>query len=211
MAVWSGDIPSTFEYLQKQLRAGLNIAVSGIPWWTTDIGGFLFGDLRTDYFKELIVRWFQYGVFCPLFRLHGAREPYNGLSGADASGGPNEVWSFGEKQYEIICHLMSVREKLTSYLMAQNHYASEKGIPPMRPIFVDFPADEQAAQVDDQFMLGPDLLIAPVIEEGTRRRKVYLPAGTEWVDAWSGETVPGGQTINPRGAPRAPPALLAQG
>ncbi len=76
--------------------------MSGIPWWTTDIGGFMEGDVRTDYFKELIVRWFQYGVFCPLFRLHGVRLPLNGLYGAQSSGADNEVWSFGETAYAII-------------------------------------------------------------------------------------------------------------
>ena len=77
--IWSGDIASTFEALQTQVRAGLNVAMSGIPWWTTDIGGFHDGDIRTDYFKELIVRWFQFGVFCPIFRLHGSRGPNNGI------------------------------------------------------------------------------------------------------------------------------------
>jgi alpha-D-xyloside xylohydrolase len=192
-AVWSGDIPSTFEYLQKSVRAGLNIAVSGIPWWTTDIGGFMGGDLRTDYFKELIVRWFQYGAFCPLFRLHGVREPTNGLDGAQASGGPNEVWSFGEEAYEIITRLMRVREQLKPYLMDQNRYAHERGLPPMRPLFFDFPQDEQAHQIDDQFMLGPDLLVAPVLEEGKSQRTVYLPIGVNWRDAWSEEALSGGQ------------------
>jgi alpha-D-xyloside xylohydrolase len=81
------------------------------------------------------------------------------------------------------------------YLMVLNQYAHEKGLPPMRPLFVDFSQDEQAARVDDQFMLGPDLLIAPVIEKGARQRQVYLPDGTDWVDAWSGETLPGGMVV----------------
>ncbi len=194
-AVWSGDIPSTFEYLQKSVRAGLNIAVSGIPWWTTDIGGFMGGDLRTDYFKELIVRWFQYGAFCPLFRLHGVREPTNGMDGAQASGGANEVWSFGERAYKIISRLMNIREQLKSYLMSQNRSAHERGIPPMRPLFFDFPKDEQAYQIEDQFMLGPDLLISPILEEGKDQREVYLPQGVDWKNAWSGLTSNGGQPI----------------
>lgn len=194
-AVWSGDIPSTFEYLQKSVRAGLNIAISGIPWWTTDIGGMMGGDIRTDYFKELIVRWFQYGVFCPLFRLHGAREPGNGLDGAQASGGPNEVWSFGEKAYKIIVHLMGVRERLKPYLMAQSQFAHKMGLPPMRPLFIDFPEDEVVAVIDDQFMLGPDLMIAPILEEGKVKREVYLPSGTDWKDAWTGAVLSGGQMI----------------
>jgi alpha-D-xyloside xylohydrolase len=194
-AVWSGDIPSTFEYLQKSVRAGLNMAVSGIPWWTTDIGGFMGGDLRTDYFKELIVRWFQYGAFCPLFRLHGVREPTNGLDGSQASGGPNEVWSFGERAYKIITRLMTVREQLKPYLMAQNRIAHKKGLPPMRPLFFDFPKDEQAYQIEDQFMLGPDLLVAPILEEGKDQREAYLPIGVDWIDAWSGAISSGGQLI----------------
>ena len=103
-AIWSGDIHSTWEDLQQQVRAGLNIGMSGIPWWTTDIGGFFGGEIDTPYFQELIVRWFQYGVFCPLFRLHGWRN--SSLAHPETSdptrGGPNEVWSFGDRAYGII-------------------------------------------------------------------------------------------------------------
>ena len=95
-AVWSGDIPSTFESFGAQVRAGLNMAMSGIPWWTTDIGGFSGGDADDPGFRELLVRWFQYGVFCPLTRLHGDRLP-DSTMGAAMTGGPNEVWSFGER------------------------------------------------------------------------------------------------------------------
>ncbi len=128
-AVWSGDIRSRFDILRAQIPAGLNIAMSGIPWWTTDIGGFMDGDIRTDYFKELIVRWFQYGVFCPLFRTHGVRLPLNGLYGAQSSGSDNEIWSFGEKAYEIICHLLHLRERLKPYLRSLNQAAHIHGIP----------------------------------------------------------------------------------
>ena len=103
-AVWSGDIASTFESLRQQVRAGLNMAMSGIPWWTTDIGGFHGGDVNDPGFRELIVRWFQYGVFCPLFRLHGVRTP-----GTAKGGGPNEVWSFGSEAYAIIQGLLFLR------------------------------------------------------------------------------------------------------
>ena len=101
-AVWSGDIDSTFEVLRAQVKAGLNIALSGIPWWTTDIGGFFNGDINTPYFRELIVRWFQYGAFCSLFRLHGFREPRTPASGplTERTGAPNEVWSFGGQWIE---------------------------------------------------------------------------------------------------------------
>jgi len=189
-AVWSGDIQSTFEALQAQVRGGLNIGLSGIPWWTTDIGGFFNGDITTAYFRELIVRWFQYGAFCPLFRLHGNRLP-----GGDGSGGPNEVWSFGDEAYAIIREFLFLRERLRPYIMEQMRLAHERGIPPMRPLFLDFPQDDGCPMVDDQFMFGPDLLVAPVLHEGARRREVYLPAGTTWADAWTDMTYDGGQWI----------------
>ncbi len=194
-AVWSGDIRSRFEVLRAQIPAGLNIAMSGIPWWTTDIGGFMEGDIRTDYFKELIVRWFQYGVFCPLFRLHGVRQPLNDLYGAQSSGADNEVWSFGERDYEIIRNLLFLREKLKPYLRELNQAAHEHGTPPMRPLYYDFPTDPAAANLADQFMLGPDLLVAPVTEQGAISREVYLPTGTIWVEAWSGQGFQGGQLL----------------
>ncbi len=192
-AVWSGDIRSRFEVLRAQIPAGLNIAMSGIPWWTTDIGGFMDGDIRTEYFKELIVRWFQYGVFCPLFRLHGVRQPMNELYGAQSSGAGNEIWSFGEKAYEIIAPLLFLREKLKPYLRQLNTAAHEHGIPPMRPLYFDFPEDSAAANLADQFMLGPDLLVAPVTQQGAVSRQVYLPKGVFWVDAWNGQEYEGGQ------------------
>ena len=194
-AVWSGDIRSRFEVLRAQIPAGLNIAMSGIPWWTTDIGGFMEGDIRTDYFKELIVRWFQYGAFCPLFRLHGVRPPLNGLYGAQSSGADNEVWSFGERDYEIIRNLLFLREKLKPYLRELNREAHEHGTPPMRPLYYDFPTDPAAVNLADQFMLGPDLLVAPVTEQGAISREVYLPTSTIWVEAWSGQEFQGGQLL----------------
>jgi alpha-D-xyloside xylohydrolase len=189
-AVWSGDIASTFEALRAQVPAGLNIGLSGIPWWTTDIGGFHGGDPSMPYFRELIVRWFQYGVFCPLFRLHGHRKPITRMSGA-----PNEVWSFGDETYVIIRELLFLRERLRPYIMEQMHLAHEKGIPPMRPLFFDFREDNGCVPVEDEFLFGPDLLVAPVLREGARSRELYLPAGTNWTDAWTDETFDGGQWI----------------
>lgn len=196
-AIWSGDIHSTWEDLQQQVRAGLNIGLSGIPWWTTDIGGFFGGEIDTPYFQELIVRWFQYGAFCPLFRLHGWRN--SSLTHPETCdptrGGPNEVWSFGDRAYGIIKEVLFLRERLRPYLMKQMKLASAKGTPPMRPLFFDFPADAAAPAVDDQFMFGPDLLVAPVLHPGTTSRKVYLPAGATWTDAWTGKEFQGGQTV----------------
>ncbi len=180
-SVWSGDIPSTFESLHTQIRAGLNIAVSGIPWWTTDIGGFRDGDIRDPQFQELIVRWFQYGVFCPLFRLHGVRQPLNGEEGAMQSGAPNEIWSFGDMAYGILKSLLFLREKLKPYLMELNRRAHEQGLPPMRPLFVDFPTDVHAWEVEDEFLLGPDLLVAPSLDMvSATGRSVYRRGATGW-------------------------------
>jgi alpha-D-xyloside xylohydrolase len=190
-AVWSGDIQSTFEALQAQVRAGLNMGLSGIPWWTTDIGGFHDGDPSTPYFRELIVRWFQYGTFCPLFRLDGHRKPNT----SDFGGAANEVWSFGEEVYQIIKQYLFMRERLRPYIMEQMRVAHENGTPPMRPLFFDFPADQDSFPAEDEFMFGPDLLVAPVLHEGATSRVVYLPAGSTWTDAWSGHAFRGGEWI----------------
>ena len=192
-AVWTGDIYSTFETLQAQVRAGLNMAMSGIPWWTTDIGGFYGGDPDSSDFRELIVRWFQYAVFCPIFRLHGWREPAHRYP--IPVGGPNEVWSFGDEAYAIIKGLLFLRERLHQYLLSQMRLAHEKGVPPMRPLFFDFPQDEGSINIDDQFMFGPDLMVAPVLHQHERKRSVYLPAGTTWTNAWTDQVFEGGRSI----------------
>lgn len=193
-AVWSGDIPSTFESFGVQVRAGLNMAMSGIPWWGTDIGGFVAGDSDDPVFRELLVRWFQYGVFSPLFRLHGDRVP-NAPMGAEMTGGPNEIWSFGEEAYTIMKDYIFVRERLRPYLHVQAKESSRTGIPIMRPLLVEFPEDPICWEVDDAFMFGPDLLVAPVIEHGLRERAVYLPAGVEWTNAWTGAQMGGGSVV----------------
>lgn len=192
-AVWSGDIPATWDSLRQQIRAGLSIAVSGIPWWTTDIGGFHGGDARDPAYRELMIRWFQFGVFCPLFRLHGDREPRTPTSFAQ-TGGPNEVWSFGEEAYGIIGGLLRLRERLRPYIHDQMRAAARTGLPPMRPLFVDYPADGPSWTVDDEFLFGPDILVAPVAEAGVREREVYLPPGS-WVDAATGVEHTGGGVV----------------
>lgn len=196
-ALWSGDIHSTWDDLRQQVRAGLNTAMSGIPWWTTDIGGFFGGQVEDEGFRELLVRWFQYGTFCPLFRLHGWRN--SSLEHPESSdptqGGPNEVWSYGERAYEILREYLMLRERLRPYIMEQMKQASLTGCPVMRPLLFDFADDEQAVSCDDQFLFGPVLLVAPVLESGANTRSVYLPAGAEWTNAWTSETHPGGQRI----------------
>ena len=218
VAVWSGDIQSSFEALRTQVVAGLNIGLSGIPWWTTDIGGFFGGDPNDSRFRELIVRWFQYGAFCPIFRLHGWRLPMGAFTEHQDTGmfdfdtcGPNEVWSFGDEAYGIIRDLLVMRERLRPYLRELMRVAHETGDPPMRPLFYDFPHDKQAWDIEDEFMLGPDLLVAPVLWEGARSRSVYLPEGTRWKDVHSGEVLQGGRWID-RDAPLSVvPVFLREG
>lgn len=202
VAVWSGDIHSNFETLRKQVRAGLNMGLSGIPWWTTDIGGFFGGDPNNSRFRELIIRWFQYGVFCPLFRLHGYRLPTAENMAEEDSGirdletcGPNEVWSFGEEAYEIIKELLFMRERLRPYIIEQMKVAHERGAPPMRPLFYDFPEDRESWNIEDEFMFGPDILVAPELYEGARKRTIYLPSEAEWKDVNTGRIYKGGQYI----------------
>ncbi len=193
-ALWSGDIPPTFESLRAQVRAGLNVAMSGIPWWTTDIGGFAGGDPESEDYRELIVRWFQYAVFCPLLRMHGHREPREHFD-AEHSGGPNEIWSYGAEAYDVLAEQLALRERLRPYIDVQMREASRTGVPPMRPLFVDFPADEECWRIDDAFLFGPDLLVAPVLELGVRGRAVYLPAGASWTDTATGGVHGGGRVI----------------
>lgn len=179
--VWSGDIPSTFESLSSQVKAGLNMAMCGIPWWNTDIGGFYGGDTQSEEFRELIVRWFQYGVFSPVMRLHGNRNRHGEKNNVkEPSGDPNEIWSFGERNFEILKKLVFLREKLRPYIEYHMEIASKKGYPVMRPMFFDFPNDEICYMLGEQYMFGDDILFAPIVNRGQTKKQVYLPQG-KWV------------------------------
>mgnify|MGYP000341887513 CR=1 FL=1 len=199
IVVWSGDIPSTFDSLKKQVKAGLNMALAGIVYWTTDIGGFYGGDPNDPEFRELIIRWFQFGVFCPIFRLHGFRKPYpDNPSTCDVyelTGGPNEVWSFGEEAYKIIKSLLFLREMLKPYIIEQAKKAHIEGVPIMRPLFFDFPDDPNTYHVEDEYMFGSDILVAPVVEKNATKRNVYLPRGVKWIDVFTDREYEGGQWI----------------
>jgi alpha-D-xyloside xylohydrolase len=190
-AVWSGDVATTFEVLRAQIRCGLNIGLSGIPWWTSDIGGFHGGDPDDPDYRELTIRWFQYGVWCPLFRLHGHREPRIHET-TEINGGPNEIWSYGDTAYGIFAKLLLLRERMTPYILEQMRVAAETGTPPMRPLWFDDPNDEVAWTIDDEFLFGPDVLVAPIGELGARTRRVYLPASSSWRHAILGGTFIGG-------------------
>ena len=180
--VWSGDIPSTFKSLSEQVKAGLNMAMCGIPWWNTDIGGFWGADTQSEEFRELIVRWFQYGVFCPVMRLHGNRNRHGEKKRdvKEASGDPNEIWSFGERNFEILKDLIFLRERLRPYIEKHMEIASKEGYPIMRPMFFDFPEDENCYSLGEQYMFGSDILFAPIVNRNQTKKTVYLPKG-EWI------------------------------
>ncbi len=200
--VWSGDISSTFRAMKEQLQIGLNMGIAGIPWWTTDIGGFLGGFVEDKNFHELLLRWFAFGVFSPVFRLHGERVPYIKLEQAVidgvaqmSSGSSNEIWSYGEENYEIMKNYIFMRERLRPYIRECMKEAHIKGTPVMRTMFYEFPEDAQCWNTGSQYMFGPDILVAPVFEPGQRSREVYLPEKQAWKNAKTGEVLEGGQTV----------------
>lgn len=198
--LWSGDIASTFDSLRKQMKAGLHVSLCGIPWWTTDIGGFINGDPALPSFRELIVRWFQYGVFCPILRTHGFRLPYPERrvldpEGECRSGGPNEAWSYGEEAYAIIVKFLRLRERMKPYILEQMRRATEDGTPVMRPLFYDFPGEEALYAIGDQYLFGPSIMVAPIVEEGCTARSVYLPKGAIWTEVSTGKSYPGGTSL----------------
>ena len=201
VVLWSGDINSSFQSLREQIMAGLNVSLCGIPWWTTDIGGFFGGDPDNASFRELVVRWFQFGAFCPIFRLHGKRLPYDTVNKARdfdsecPSCGPNELWSYGEENYAILKGMIDMRERLLPYIMEQMERAHVEGTPVMRPLYYDFHEDVEVRDIGDEYMFGESILVAPIVEEGAVSRRVYLPKGAEWRDAKSGETYTGGVWI----------------
>ena len=199
---WSGDIHSSFRAMKEQLQAGLNMGMAGIPWWTSDIGGFIGGDITDPAFKELLIRWFAWGAFCPVFRMHGERSPWyereqefiNGVRQL-TSGQDNEVWSFGEDNYEIMKKYLFIRENLRDYVRQSMENTSKTGEPVMRPLFFDFPEDPESWKVETAYMFGRDLLVSPVTEAGVKVWKVYLPKGSKWTEAATGKEYEGGRYV----------------
>ncbi|MBR2288151.1 MAG: glycoside hydrolase family 31 protein [Clostridia bacterium] len=200
--LWSGDVPSTWESLRDQLSAGLNMGLAGIPWWNTDIGGFMEGNVNDPDFIELLIRWYEWAVFQPVMRLHGDREPFTipALDDRDWGGGylhtgqDNEMWSYGEQAYQIMRSNYELRRSLKPYLKEIFAEASSNGSPLMRTLFYEFPEDIQAWRVDDEYMFGPKYLVCPVLHSGAREREVYLPEG-QWMDIRTEEKYEGNQCI----------------
>ncbi len=160
-ALWSGDIDPSWEVLEDQVVIGQQVCLSGQPYWTTDIGGFMTTEL---YQPELYVRWLQWGAFCPVFRTHGTRPE-------------NEPWSFGPEAEQITAECIRRRYRLMPYIYSLAYETSQSGLSMMRAMMVEFPEDREAAVRDHQFMFGPFILVAPVTGKGVREKKVWLPAG----------------------------------
>jgi len=184
--VWSGDIIGTWESFRRQIAAGLNFQMSGLPYWTTDIAGYGWPyerDTRDPDYQELYVRWFQYGVFCPILRTHGHR-----------TNDTNELFSYGPQVATLIAY-DELRYRLLPYIyslawrVTRDDYTLQRGLP------MDWPADPRVRDIGNQFMFGPALLVAPVTEAGATKREVYLPEAVGWYDFWSGARVPAGHTL----------------
>jgi alpha-D-xyloside xylohydrolase len=201
-AFWSSDIFPTWDTLRRQVPTGLDVTASGIAYWGNDIGGWQYlpyrhapehkplldpSDARDnvgyyDDYPELYTRWFEYGVFQPNFRTHGSRKH-------------NEVWSYGKQAEPILEKYLRLRYQLMPYIYSLGWMTHETGAPYMRALFMDFPNDPNVADLGDEYMFGPDLLVAPVTEQGATTKRVYLPTGTDWYNYWTNARLHGGQWI----------------
>ncbi len=199
---WSSDISPTWDTLRRQIPTMLNVAASGIAYTGNDIGGWQYlpqqhtpahppllsadGARATvghnEDYPELYTRWFEWGTFLPTMRTHGTRTY-------------NEVWSYGPQAEPILEKYLRLRYTLMPYLYSLGWFTHQTGAPFMRALFMDFPHDEHVADIRDEYMFGPALLVAPVTEQGATTREVYLPAGTDWYNYWTNEKLHGGQTI----------------
>lgn len=179
---WSGDIRGTWPEFQRQIPAGLNFSISGIPYWNTDTGGFFGGNPADPTYAELFTRWFQFSAFCPMFRVHGTNHP-------------KEMWRFDETTQKILVGYDELRYHLLPYIYSTAWRVTSDGYTMMRPLVMDFQTDTNVFKIPDQFMFGPALMPCPVTVAGTTNRNVYLPAGSGWYDFWTGQTLAGGQTV----------------
>lgn len=214
--VWSGDIMSTYEDFRKQICAGLHMGICGIPWWTTDIGGFHGGKTEDPDFRELLVRWFQFGTFCPVMRLHGSRVPHQPIINKagevrEQTGADNEVWSFGEEAYPILVKFIQIRERMREYTRDLMRQAHEKGTPVMRTCFYEFPQDKECWNITDAYLYGPDILVAPICHKKALSRRVYLPEGAVWTHASTGEAYQGGNWVEVEAPLSTLPVFLRDG
>lgn len=187
---WSGDVVSDWNVLRNQIPAALNISLTGIPYWNSDIGGFFSGrkfpeGVKDPAFHELYVRWMQFAAFTGMMRSHGTNTP-------------REIFMFGEREYwafDAQEKMINLRYRLLPYIYSTSWKVTSNGESLMRALFSDFPEDKKVIDIGDEYMFGKSILVAPVTSE-VRRRSLYLPEGGQWVDFWTGEKLEGGQEIS---------------
>lgn len=184
--VWSGDVIGSWTSFKRQIAAGLNYQMSGLPYWTTDIAGYGWPyerDTRDPDYQELYTRWFQYGVFCPILRTHGHR-----------SNDTNELFSYGAATPVLIAY-EKLRYRLLPYIYSLAWRVTNEAYTMQRALPMDWPADQRVRGIADEFMFGPAFLVAPVTEPGATERAVYLPQAEGWYDFWTGQLAKGGRTV----------------
>ena len=198
---WSGDVDANWQSLRNQIPAALNFSLCGIPYWNSDIGGFFIREhdfknpLQNKEYHELYVRWLQFATFTPMMRSHG-------------TNAPREIWQFDNEygifepgpwreisSYNIIKKFIEWRYNLLPYLYATAWETSHNSGSFMRPLFADFSDDKKTYHIENEYLLGKSLLIAPVTEAQQKTKKIYLPKGTDWYDLWTSEVIQGGQEI----------------
>jgi alpha-D-xyloside xylohydrolase len=204
-ASWSGDISTTWTAFRKQIPAGLNFVISGVPYWTMDVGGFAeYPGFPGDgvEWEELNTRWFQYGTFTPLLRVHGQ----------DDRTGPREMWNFSDATYQVHLKFDRLRYRLMPYIYSLAGEVTQRAGTMMRPLVMDFRTDSGVYEIWDQYMFGPAFLVSPVTEFQARSRAVYLPATNGgWYDFWTGGATAGGQTLNAAAPLEAMPLYVRAG
>jgi alpha-D-xyloside xylohydrolase len=183
--VWSGDVYSTYWGLSHQVAAGLNFALSGYPYWTTDIGGYWPPTSNTNLvdssYQELYARWFEYGTFCPIFRTHGHRDH-------------NELWTYNKVE-PILLTYDKLRYRLMPYIYSLAWRVHQDDYTIQRPLVMDWRGDPRTWNIPDEFTFGPAILVSPVLKANTTKRSVYLPASPAWYNFWTGEKVGAGEDI----------------
>jgi alpha-D-xyloside xylohydrolase len=184
VTTWSGDVDPNWETFRRQIPAGLNYSLSGLPYWTTDIGGFVSANPDDPAYRELFVRWFEFGTFCPIFRVHGTR-----------TTNQNELWSYGPDAEKTLVAYDNLRYRLMPYIYSLAWKTTSEGYTILRPLVMDFREDIRAQNIGDQFLFGPAILVNPVTEPGATTRHLYLPAA-KWYDFWTGATIQGGRALD---------------
>jgi len=184
-ASWSGDINGTWDAFRRQIPAGLNFCLTGIPYWTTDCGGFFHpkDQYASPDYNELLTRWFQWSAFCPILRTHGFQSK-------------TEMWNYLPETQKTMLAYDRLRYRLLPYNYTLGSRVTLKGDTIMRALGMDFPGDPKVWSIGDEYMFGPAFLVSPVTTPRATTREVYLPAGSSWVNFWTGEKANGDQTLS---------------